>query len=316
MSDLIEQALDADEVLPWMPTLNISGIKSSVYGIKGNFVIPQMPKLILELDAMLNQKFPNIRAISNLIEENSVITGDILGLVNSATFQNQLGTPTEIRSIRQCLSLFGTERVYQMAVASAMKGISYDNPVIDKIISYSALIAKASAIISKHVPTVSVQASYLFGLFVHSGMIVLALQPNVNYSDMFELSVSASECAIEREEKAYGGSRHDYLGVAVARKWGLGMHPNNENLHREDTALLLAIQEHHNPNFYAIQNDFIRDLIAIGNLAQIFACRTINNVALTESQLTIKKQSIALLALDDKELKSIETNIQQSLFQS
>jgi len=298
----------------WSPNLDIGAIKSSIVAIKGNFVIPEMPKLITSLSHFMNDPFPNAREITNLIEDNNVVTGDILGTVNTIAFQASMRTPVEVRTIRQCLNLFGIEKLYQMTVASAMKGVNYNDPVVDKIVNTSAILAKSCSIIARFIPNLSVQTAYFYGLFLHSGMVILAMQKNKSYASIFEKSIKSPNEAISLEIAAFSGARHDYLGVAVARKWGIGMHPKNTDLHREDTAILLAIQEHHHPHFYAIKDELIRNLIAIANLAQSYMCKLLYLDSFSDIDESITNQSIALLGLDDDELFEIEQMIASSLF--
>lgn len=312
--DEVSNQIDHKSVELWSPNLDITAIKSSIMAIKGNFLIPEMPKLITSLSQLINTPFPNARQITNLIEDNSVVTGDILGTVNSPAFQASMRSAVEVRSIRQCLNLFGLERLYQMTVASAMKGVNYDDTIAEKVVNTSAILAKSCGIIARFIPNVSVQTAYFYGLFLHSGMVILAMQKNKGYAAIFEKSIQSPNEAINLEITAFSGARHDYLGVAVARKWGIGMHPKNIDLHKEDTAILLAIQEHHHPHFYAINDELIRNLIAIANLAQHYMCSLVYHSHFSDVDETIKNQSIALLGLDDNELFEIERMISESLF--
>lgn len=272
----------------------------------GSLVIPDMPDVIAKLDKEIRSRYPNQNHIIEIIESNTVIAGEILATVKSAIFMRHVKRDIEVKTISHVVSLIGVKHVYRLAVAAAIKNIPQKNTLFRSIIDHSSDVAIACAEISGYVHGITIDDAYLFGLFRNCGAICMAVSLGNAYESHWERIKSFPVKGVLKELETFG-TRHDYLGVTVARKWGFGRGQSDE-------AFLIAIQEHHNAvELEHIANEYVRLIVAIGLLAEILVNEINGDTYMAAETTTVKKAAINTLYLADDTIASIRANILSAL---
>jgi HD-like signal output (HDOD) protein len=295
----------AADCTPLHVKLNLNLSQQALKKIGGDLLLPDMPKEIIAIEYEMRQMHPNLNRMIKLIETNPAISGEIIGTVSQPTFQRQLVRKIEIHNLTQCVALIGVSRTYQLALAVAIKQMATDNELTERVLDHAAKTAYACAEIAgylpPHDPHISQESAYLFGLYLHGGMLSLSARYPNNYAKVFEQSLSLPEKAHQFElEKA---ACHAALGVLTAQKWGL----NPDNNH--DLDLLLAIANHHHPHYGCISQLRVRLLIGMGLLAQSIVGELASSAYQSQEILDQGKKSAKILGLSDEAMSNIRRNL-------
>lgn len=294
----------------WQATLDLAEGQRVLEKIGGNIKLPKMPKEIIALEHEMNKPNPNLTHMMQLIESNAVISGEILRTVRSPAFQRMLVRQVEIHSLNQCVALIGIRRTYELALAAAMTNMATDNPFISTMLEHAAKTAYACAEIAgylpPHDPKITQESAYLFGLYLHSGMLTLSTHFPNNFHKVFEKSLNLPEEMHSKELEK--GVSHAALGVVMGQYWGL---QTDLPLDRD---MLLAIAYHHHPKKHCIGQQRVRLLIAIGLLAQALVSDLVYQVYQSQALLDQSLLAIKLLGLSDEAVSNIRKNLTHDWF--
>lgn len=286
-------------------TLDTAALQAALERIGGQLLLPDMPKEIIALEHEIGKAHPNLNHIAHLIESNPIISGEILGTVSSPTFQRLLTRPVIVHNLTQCIALIGLTRTYELAMAAAIRHMASDEGLIHDILEHAAKTAYACAEIAgylpPHDPHISQEHAYLFGLFLHGGMLPLAARYPNQYGKVFEQSLTLPQTAHTLEQDK--AASHALLGVLTAQRWGL----NAEDSAEHD--LLLAIGWHHHPQAACIQQTRVRLLIGTGLLAQALVSELALGGYQSQELLTQTQLANRLLGLSDEALSNIRLNL-------
>jgi HD-like signal output (HDOD) protein len=297
----------------WAPKIDFEISDKRTAIIESQVSIPDMPDIAIALEREVRSRNPNMRNIIDIIEQNSVVTGALLGTFNSPAFQKTMRRKVEITTVSQVVNLFGVEKTYQIAISSALRSIPAVNDLFRTIIDHSSEVAYACAEICDYVHGVSMEKAYLYGLFMHGGMTILAAGWPEDYEPMFNLSLSMPRTAIDKEVEKFKRFRHDHLGVDIARRWGFGKKDLHSVLAQDDLHVLLAIQEQHNLNYSRINIEPVRLLVAIGNLANVVVNELIYGVYISGEAEEEYQQAKEVLMLNDEAMRNIRLNVSSYL---
>ncbi|MCI4410854.1 MAG: HDOD domain-containing protein [Thiotrichales bacterium] len=290
---------------PIEATYNASSYQHALAQIGGKLLLPDMPEAIVMLAQTIYASNPNLSHIVKIIESNPIISGELLGTVSQPAFQKHLQRHIEIVSIQQCVTLIGLERTYQLAMGAAFKQMLPNQPLVRDIIAYANKTAYACAEIvgylPPHDPRISQERAYLFGLYLHGGMLALAAHYPEDYATVFAQSLHTPDSAHKIEQTHYAS--HALLGVLTAEKWGINRSKP------QDLALLLAIAWHHYHRYDCIQQTTVRLLIATGLLAQSMVSELALGAYQSQEMLTQSALASRVLGLSDEALSNIRKNL-------
>lgn len=216
----------------------------AIQGVK----IPDLPKEIMELDAALSSKFPNNQDITNIIESNTKLSGEVMRLVNSPVMK--LRSP--VKSIREAVDILGYNNLKNLVIASALQNM-FSRREVQEIIDHAKDIAFCCSELSEYLQGVTRDEAYLLGLFHNAGALLLASKDPENYPKLFTKVHAKPFSGIELEQQMYG-SNHADIGILIGKKWQLPVE------------MLNVIMLHHRP-LEAIGNDKIRGMTAMVQIA-------------------------------------------------
>ncbi|OZB86694.1 MAG: hypothetical protein B7Z48_03670 [Thiotrichales bacterium 12-47-6] len=271
----------------------------------GKLTIPVLPESLTLLTHMVQQPHPNLQEIVRVIEQDPLLSGDILHTLRQPAFQSQLKRPIDIVSIHQCVNLIGFERLYQLALANGMKQLAGTDQLVKHLVGYAAKTAYACAEIAGYLPPqehpITQERAYLFGLYLHGGMFALAGSFGAAYASTLKQSLSLPQTAYHDESQHFGA--HDQLGVLVARQWGL-----NER-YVADRLFLTAIAYHHHAHYECIQSSEVRLMIATGLLAQSMVNELVYQAYQSQELLDQAEKASRVIGLSDEALSNIRKNL-------
>lgn len=286
-------------------SLKIEQYRSHLTKLGGKLSLPKLPDTINLLNAAIKTDEPDFPKIIKIIEDDTMLSGDIINTLRQPTFQSQLKRPIDIANIKQCVHLIGSERLYQLALASSMKQVSGTNDFVKHLVGYATKTAYACAEIAGYLPPqqhpLTQEKAYLFGLYLHSGMMALAGHYNAAYVQSFKQSLTLPQTA-HAQELAYFAP-HDQLGVLVAMQWGI-----NEK-YVANRVLLTAIAYHHHPNYQCIDSDEIRLMIATGLLAQSLVSELVYQLEYSVELTNQQKKACQVIGLSEEALNNIRKNL-------
>lgn len=222
-------------------------LRQAIQAIKG-VKIPDLPKEILELDEELSLKFPNNQTITNIIESNTKLSGEVLRLANAPAMK--LKTPA--KTIRDAVDALGSDKMKNLVVAAALKNL-FDNPQIQEIIQHSADVAFCCAELAGHIAEVSRDEAYMLGLFHNGGSLLLAMKDPAGYLKMFTYLNTHPISGIDKEMGQYLTTHMD-VGLLLGKKWHLPVE------------MLNAILLHHNEEMYH-PDDRLRAMVSMLKVA-------------------------------------------------
>lgn len=285
--------------------LDMNSIQNQLTRLGGTLTLPSLPESLTLLTHAVQQAHPNVQHIVSIIEQDPLLSGDILHTLRQPAFQSQLKRPIDIVSIHQCVNLMGFERLYQLALANGMKQLAGTDQLIKHLVGHAAKTAYACAEIAGYLPPqehpLTQERAYLFGLYIHGGMLALAGRFGAAYAAILKQSLSLPQTAYTHENQNLVG--HDQLGVLVARQWGL-----NER-YAADRAFLTAIAYHHHAHYECITSAEIRLMIATGLLAQSMVNELVYQVYQSQELLDQAKKASLVIGLSEEALSNIRRNL-------
>ncbi|BBP42558.1 HDOD domain-containing protein [Thiosulfativibrio zosterae] len=261
----------------------------AIQGVK----IPDLPKEIMELDQALGSRFPNNQHITEIIESNTKLSGEVLRIVNSPAMKAK----TPINSIRKAVDTLGSNNLKNLVLSACLQNLSKTPPVVD-IIEHSKDVAYCCAELSEVVHDVSRDEAYLAGLFHNGGCLMLATKDPNNYLKVFSKLNTNAQQGVEREQELYG-SNHMFVGILLGQKWKL---PVN---------LLNIIMKHHSP-LSSLQNDKLRSMVAMMTLANFIVNEVAYGAYITEQAQNEFNEAQAELMISSAQINLVRNALLSS----
>lgn len=222
-------------------------LRSAMIAMQG-IGIPEVPEEVLRLQKELQGKFPNIQTVADIIETNTTLSGEVMKIINSPVLK--LKSPEPINSIRDAVNTLGTDNLYNLVIAAALKNLFSDQGLVKDIMDHSVDVAFCMADIAEIVHGVSRDEAYMLGLFHNVGAMLLAKKHPEEYEQTFTKSLSNPTTSIALEDASYR-TNHTMVGVLVGQKWKLPL------------PMINAIMLHHTPHVNKIKDDQIRAMVAM-----------------------------------------------------
>ena len=212
-------------------TLDMSRIDSALEG----FTIPPRPDMLKQVQEEVEKDEPNLKAISQYINQDIGIAGFTLKVVNSPLFS----LPRKISTIEHACMFLGLKRLIKLVNSIVLRfTLSAGNEEIftEKLWNSSMKIGNASLVLAQHFELGKDFADdcYTSGLFHNAGMALIFSQ-SPNYPKLLKQAYLDGAIIGEFEETNFDTS-HEVLGFLIAQSWGLNSEISN------------VIAYHHSPN--------------------------------------------------------------------
>jgi len=264
-------------------------LRKAVEAIKG-VQIPELPAEILQLEAEIKSKFPNVIKITQIIEQNATLSGEVMRVVNSPVMK----LPAPVKSIRDAVTIVGLDNIYNLVVSAALKNLFGNKGLIKDIMDHSVDMAFCMADIAEWVEGVSRDEAYMLGLFHNAGALMLAAKNEAQYDPIFRQSMVLPLKIIDDEKSVYDTS-HVVIGVLVGKKWRLPVE------------FLNAIMLHHNVKCANIADDHVRAMVAMIKVASGIVSEITLGAYRGTEMTEYERDGLEELMMDSHAMKEIRT---------
>ncbi len=268
-------------------------LQDALIAITG-FDIPEIPQEVLLLQAELKNKFSTFIQITEIIERNSIISSEVLKLVNSPVMKLRPKTP--IRAIIDAVKALGNDNLYNLVVVSSLRKSFPTKGIHEEIMKNSIYIAYCMAEISDYIPDISRDEAYMIGLFHNVGALMLASVNEKQYTKIFSNSLSLPLRVLQREENIFN-TNHTIVGVLITKKWQLPLDMIN------------ATMQHHVQFCHDIKNDKVRTMVAMLKIANAIVAEIALGAYYGEEMFRYEKDGVKTLMLKDKDVKAIRSKL-------
>ena len=271
-------------------------LRQAMQVIKG-IPIPELPHEVMALEREIKSKFASLATVSEIIEKNTTLSGEVIRIVNSPVIK--LKEP--VHSIRDAVNVLGLDNIYNLVVAAAVKNLFGSSGLFKDIMDNSVDIAFCMADLSEWVEGVSRDEAYMLGLFHNVGAMMLAAKNEEQYEALFSKSMVLPVSVLQKEQVVYG-SNHAMIGVLVGQKWGLPV------------SMLNAIMLHHNERCERIKNDEVRAMVAMLKVANSIVTEISLGAYRGAEMAAYEKDGLNELMIPDGVIKEIRTALMSYSF--
>ena len=186
--------------------------KVSIEGIEIEF--PARPAVLAKLTAELETEQPDLRHVSELVNDDLGLAAEIVRTANSPYF----GVSGRIDSVQQAINFLGLSQVFSLVTGVMLRRVFPRNdPLMDELWDNSAKRAAIMALLARKA-ALPADRAYTVGLFQDCGVVVLAaLSPNyrLTWQQICWLPDATLE---ERSENAID---HPTISASLVQQWGL-----------------------------------------------------------------------------------------------
>jgi len=228
-------------------TLDMSRIDSALEG----FTIPPRPDMLKQVQAEVEKEEPDLKAISQYINQDIGIAGFTLKVVNSPLFS----LPRKISTIEHACMFLGLNRLIKLVNSIVLRftlSAGSEEIFTEKLWNSSMKIGNASLILAQHFELGKDFSDdcYTSGLFHNAGMALIFSQ-SADYPKLLKQAYLDSAIIGEFEEVNFDTS-HEVLGFLIAQSWGLNSEISNVIAYHHSPNIMLATGEASEKQMFAI----------------------------------------------------------------
>lgn len=198
--------------------------------------LPTLPVVVAKITSQIANPSTNAADIGKLIEQDQVLTGKVLRLVNSAYY----GFPKQIKSIQHAVVILGFNKVKTIIITAsvfgAFKNRKPGNLDLQRFWQHSLATAIISKICAEVIGIAHVAEDAFIGGLLHDiGKVVMdQYQPNI-YIPIVKYANEKGILLYDAEREVMGLT-HANVGEWMMEKWRL------------PAPIVHMVSSHHNPN--------------------------------------------------------------------
>ncbi|MBK5295382.1 MAG: HDOD domain-containing protein [Acidobacteriia bacterium] len=196
--------------------------------------LPPLSPILNKLMVTLSDKDVSFSQLSDLIEKDTILAGNVLGLVNSAPYRCN----GAINSVRHAVSLIGLSKLRNVATSLSFARLRTSSsakawfPALFSM--HSAATAILADLLAAELPVDYPEGAFTAGLLQNVGMMLIALGLPEERIKIQENYCRASESLSDCERDVLGFDHAD-LSAEVLHRWNL------------PEPIQLAVLQHHSP---------------------------------------------------------------------
>jgi HD-like signal output (HDOD) protein len=195
---------------------------------------PLSPTLSLLL-ATLSREDASFAKISDLIEKDPVLAGNVLGLVNSSLYERR----ERVSSVRHAVSLLGVNKLRNAALSMSITRMwnKMHTPLswsMRKFNRHAMAVATLADLLAQEAPISYPEGAFVAGLLHDLGKLMIAVCLAPEYEAIEQFMAKTSRPRIECEAEILGTTHSDLSGEAM-HEWKM------------PGPIEAAVRYHHNP---------------------------------------------------------------------
>lgn len=181
-------------------------------------VIPPCPELLTRLQQAMLQAEPDLNEVARIAASDVAMSATLIRSANSPLYA--AGQPAQ--TIGQAMNRLGLEHTARVMTGFLMQGaIKVPNsPHLQRFWERATKRATAMSFMAGHLPGMSADVAYTYGLFCHVGMVVMAQSVRGYLSTMVEARARIDRSFVATEN-ANHRTDHAVVGALTARIWRL-----------------------------------------------------------------------------------------------
>lgn len=196
--------------------------------------LPPFSPILNRLIASLAQEEVSFAKVADLIEKDTVLAGNILGIVNSALY----GLRGTVNSIRHAVSLLGINKLrnamLSMSVARMWTHVKTPSGCsIAQFNLHSVAVAILCDLLAQRLRVEYAEGAFAAGLFHDLGLLLLALGLPDEYNEFSQLCHESGRPPLECEMQVFGFT-HPELSAEALATWNLP-EPIQNSVRYQDT---------------------------------------------------------------------------------
>ena len=197
--------------------------------------LPPFSPVLNKLLASLGDENFSYGQLGSLIEQDMVLSGNVLRLVNSAAY----GRRTEVLAISKAIALLGVNKlrnlVLTLSVANMWRSVKLDHEwSLERFNAHELATAILCDTIAQRVDLSFAEGAFLAGLLHDLGKLLVVMASPADHLDI-EAQVARTGCASLEAERLILGTDHAALSADALAIWKL------------PTELQNAVRDHHAP---------------------------------------------------------------------
>jgi HD-like signal output (HDOD) protein len=197
--------------------------------------LPPFSPILNRLLANLAKEDVQFSDISELIEKDTVLAGNLLRLVNSALY----GLAGTVNSVRHALAIVGLEKMRNMVLTMSFARLWRRNAAVPgwspvRFNLHSTAAAILADLIAQHVPVEYAEGAFTAGLFHDFGQFLVATVLPREFDSLQSCLIQEYTNAEDCEREIFGIT-HSELAAAALEGWRL------------PEAIVRAVRQHHSP---------------------------------------------------------------------
>jgi HD-like signal output (HDOD) protein len=232
----------------------------------------------------------SLGGIGDLIEKDTVLSGKVLALANSAYY----GRGTEIVSIHRAVARLGLNKVRNTVLALSINRVwkNAKTPIFWSMLRFnlhSLATAVAADLLAMRVPTYYGEGAFIAGLFHDLGRLVIAVMLQGDYENVCH-AAKEEQREVKDQERLLLGFDHSELSADIVGHWNL------------PAAIKTAVEFHESPELDTspVKDSFSR-LSKVIHIADRYAgCL---GISIVDGSTTVEEDPLQMLGTTEAQMK-------------
>jgi HD-like signal output (HDOD) protein len=218
--------------------------------------IPPCPAILIDLATEVRKDDPSFTRVEQLVVKDVGLSATLLKTVNSPFY----GLRTKVGTVKQAVNMLGLSMLSRTVTGLVLRNsfAGKDKISMERFWDTSTQTAMCASFLAKHLPAISRDDAYTFGLFQNCGIPVL-MQRFPEYKQTLGVANNAGDRSFTAIEDEVHGTDHATIGYLLTKSWNM------------PETLSTAIRFHHEYQALSEANAKVspasRNLIALGLLA-------------------------------------------------
>ncbi|HLK20084.1 MAG TPA: HDOD domain-containing protein [Bryobacteraceae bacterium] len=179
--------------------------------------LPPLSPVLHRVIASLVHEDVSFAKVAELIEKDTVLTGNILQLVNSPLY----GLQGTVSSVRHAIAILGVHKLRNtvLGVSASQMWRTVRTPAgwsMSEFNRHSVSVAILADLLSQHVPHANAAGAFVAGLFHDLGLLLIAVGLPAEYKEISRLCEGAPHRAPEHELEVLGTTHAELCAEALA----------------------------------------------------------------------------------------------------